>query len=693
MQGVDTLPAELPKEATDHFGEHLMPLLPNLIDSDGTLPLEQQRHELNPSWFGSMITAHGKLTPEYEYIQDLRENNERIAALHASASHTAEETEKAKAAAARILLRGHLFDNAIINKSLDIVENVEGCGVNMVDWSLGTTKDESSSAVLEIYSDEADAETIVNLAVERIEGLTKAMTHIAPIAFRNITGLQMDTGSSEDNAHDSGVRTVAKSPVPNCEGKSALILGSGMVVGPALQVIADSGVSVTLASNELEAAQELVAPFQQPAANAQSVDAVFLDMNDAEGLPSLVADHDVVISLLPATMHVQVAELCIENGKHFVSASYESPQMRELDERARSAGLTLLNEIGLDPGIDHMSAMKIIDEAHERGEKVTSFTSLCGGLPAPEAADNPLGYKFSWNPAGVLQASQNPAQFLHRKKLQQVPGDQLMLQCRPVDIGSSALSLEQLPNRDSMIYQELYGLPDAHTVYRGTLRYSGFAPIVHALSKIGLFDNEKSIGDWLEGSDAKTLANPTWADLMTAVVQPIEGMGIRRTLRERLELEFFGSDSRNIAFKSVEAFDFLGLFGSDKKSDSLLDALAAGKTARGVLCDRLEERLSYNDGESDMVLLHHEFHMESPEGKKRRVTSTLQATGEPYPAGPSAMATTVGLPVGIAALMVLNGTIEQRGAILPLTKDIYDPILDTLEELGVVCTEKEEAVR
>jgi len=491
------------------------------------------------------------------------------------------------------------------------------------------------------------------------------------------------------NIVPSNVEGAAVYNVPGCQGKAVLILGSGKVVGPAVRVVVESGVSVTLASNELAAAKRLTAPYMQRLQRGQTLRAAFLDMNDAEGLPSLVAGHDVVISLLPATMHAQVAELCIENGKHFVSASYESPQMRELDERARSAGLTLLNEIGLDPGIDHMSAMKIIDEAHERGEKVTSFTSLCGGLPAPEAADNPLGYKFSWNPAGVLQASQNPAQFLHRKKLQQVPGDQLMLQCRPVDIGSSALSLEQLPNRDSMIYQELYGLPDAHTVYRGTLRYSGFAPIVHALSKIGLFDNEKSIGDWLEGSDAKTLANPTWADLMTAVVQPIEGTGIRRTLRERLKLEFMGPNSNSVVSEVLKGFDFLGLLGSDKDYDSVAEALAAGKTARGALCDRLEERLSYSDGESDMVLLYHEFEIESRDGTRRKVTSTLKEIGKPYPAGPSAMATTVGLPVAIAALLVLNGTIRRRGVILPLTKDIYEPVLRKLSAFGVQCTETE----
>eukprot|EP00750_Incisomonas_marina_P003937 INCI13427.10.p1 GENE.INCI13427.10~~INCI13427.10.p1 ORF type:complete len:1071 (+),score=195.88 INCI13427.10:193-3405(+) len=693
MQGVDTLPAELPKEATDHFGDHLMPLLPNLLDSDGNLSLEEQQAQLNPSWFGAMITSQGELTPSFRYISDLRANNERIAALHNERGHVAADGERIadvldpSGHTERIMLRGHLFDNAVINKLLDIVEGVENCDVQMVDWSLGTNRSEHTTAVLDVIGEGEDPEETTSLALARIEALVEAMAVISPIVFRNITGLGLEYHSQQ--AAGSADAVAFNPPVSGCQGRSVLILGSGMVVGPALDVIFDSGANVTLASNDLPAAEQLAAPHLPAALDRnQDLNTVFLDMSNADALPQMVRDHDVTISLLPASMHVKVAELCIENGKHFVSASYESEAMRALDEQARNAGVTLLNEIGLDPGIDHMSAMQILDEARANGETVTSFSSICGGLPAPDAAGNPLGYKFSWNPAGVLQASQNPARFLHRGKLQQVRGDELMLHCRPVKVGSSALSLEQLPNRDSMIYRDIYGLEDAHTVYRGTIRYSGFAPVVHSLSRIGLFDVDRPLSEVLPNFEAGRV--PTWSDLMLSLVQPLDGMGIRQTLRERLEPEFLSADSEAIAATCVEAFEFLGLFGTDAANDSLAEAIERGATPRDALCDRLQEKLSYEDGESDMVLLHHEFRIRSADGKRmRKVTSTLQAYGAPYPDGPSAMATTVGLPVGLAALMVLNGTIQQRGAALPITKEIYDPILAKLAEMGVVCTERE----
>jgi saccharopine dehydrogenase-like NADP-dependent oxidoreductase len=425
----------------------------------------------------------------------------------------------------------------------------------MVNWTLGTKRSETTTAVFDIIGDGPEPQVPVDTALEHIGALTDALRIISPIACRNITGLEVNYTSDSNSVSQVAPASI---PVDGCVGSSILVLGSGMVVGPALDVMVDSGANVTLASNDLPAAEALVAEqtSKPNLATDQSLEVVLLDMQTGTSLlSSLIASHDVVVSLLPASMHVQVASLCLDNRTHFVSASYESPSMRELDLRAKEIGVTLLNEIGLDPGIDHMSAMQIIDEAHAKGEVIESFTSLCGGLPSPQASDNPLGYKFSWNPAGVLQASQNPAHFIFRNQEKKIPGDQLMLQCRPVQIGSSALSLEQLPNRDSLMYRELYGLPCAHTVYRGTIRYTGFAPIIHSLLRCGMFSDRVIKEVIPHTTDEKPV---TWADLMDAVVKPVPNRGLQKTLQERLELDFFGDNSKQLAETSVKAFEYLG---------------------------------------------------------------------------------------------------------------------------------------
>ena len=219
-------------------------------------------------------------------------------------------------------------------------------------------------------------------------------------------------------------------------------------------------------------------------------DSISLDVNDSKALDEQVGKHDIVVSLIPYTYHVAVIKSAIREKKHVVTTSYISPAIAELDTEAKQAGVTVMNEIGLDPGIDHLWALKTINEVHDAGGKILSFLSYCGGLPAPEASDNPLGYKFSWSPRGFLLASQNTARFWKDGKIEEIPGKDLMKSLRPYFI-YPGFAFHSYPNRDSTPYKERYGIDEASTIIRGTLRYQGFAEFVKVLVDTGLLSEEK----------------------------------------------------------------------------------------------------------------------------------------------------------------------------------------------------------
>ncbi|HDT14536.1 MAG TPA: saccharopine dehydrogenase, partial [Candidatus Aminicenantes bacterium] len=238
-----------------------------------------------------------------------------------------------------------------------------------------------------------------------------------------------------------------------------LVLGAGLVARPLVRYLLERpGLAVTVADVEAGRAEALVAGHTRGAAEV-------LDIADRAALSAAIERADLVVSLVPYTFHPLIAELAVESGRPMVTASYVSPAMRALDERAKAKGVILLNELGLDPGIDHMEAMRIIHEAHEAGRSVLGFTSWCGGLPAPEANTNPFGYKFSWSPRGVLLASKNSARFLKDGRIVTIPAAELF--ARPETIGIPGLGdFEGYPNRDSVAYRETYGIPEALTVLR-----------------------------------------------------------------------------------------------------------------------------------------------------------------------------------------------------------------------------------
>lgn len=423
-----------------------------------------------------------------------------------------------------------------------------------------------------------------------------------------------------------------------------LVFGAGFVAEPLVEyLLRRSDNKVTVVSYILEEAQALANKFS-------GVKAVQADVTDQEQIEPLMADYDMVVSLVPATLHPVIAKAAIAQKKNMVTASYESPAMRELKQQALDAGVTILNEIGLDPGIDHLSAMKIIDQAHANNEKVISFVSWCGGLPSPQDNDNPLGYKFSWAPKGVLLALLNDALFLHNGKVERVVAKELLKWAKPLQ--ANGLDLEGYPNRDSTGYQEIYGIPEAQNIIRGTFRYSGFCEIIQAAKDLNLLDSESDV----------VMQDSVWSDYISRLNEVNSVDELKDQLSESAwqGLEWLGCFSEQNVGKHVGPID--------------------------AFCSLLVKKLGYSQGQVDMVLLQHKFEIEKADGSRYHIASTLQEFGEV--GGYSAMSKTVGYPAAIACQLIADGKIARKGLVLPMTEDIYAPILDLLEKEGVVCKEQ-----
>ncbi|TGZ85533.1 Apo Saccharopine reductase [Ascodesmis nigricans] len=442
---------------------------------------------------------------------------------------------------------------------------------------------------------------------------------------------------------------------------SVLLLGSGFVAKPCLDVLAEAGIHTTVACRTLESAKKL----SQGVPNATPIS---LDVSNSDALDAEVAKHDLVISLIPYTHHATVIKSAIKSKKHVVTTSYVSPAMAELDAAAKEANITVLNEIGLDPGIDHLYAVKTFDEVHAAGGKVISFLSYCGGLPAPENSNNPLGYKFSWSSRGVLLALRNSARYYKDGKVEEVSGPELMGTAKPYFI-FPGYAFVAYPNRDSTPYKERYNIPEAQTIIRGTLRYQGFPEFVRTLVDINFLSDEPS---------ENFSASVPWKEVLAKHlgVASTEEADLIKAIESKTKFADQAEKERIIA-----GLKWLGLF-SDAKT-----------TPRGnpldTLCATLEEKMQYEQGERDMVMLQHRFEIELKDGKKETRTSTLVEYGDPN-GGYTAMAKTVGVPCAVATKLVLNGTIKERGVIAPMNKTINDPLIDELKKLGIEC--KEEVV-
>ncbi|HET90899.1 MAG TPA: saccharopine dehydrogenase [Chloroflexi bacterium] len=441
--------------------------------------------------------------------------------------------------------------------------------------------------------------------------------------------------------------------------KQVLVLGAGLVTRPLVAYLLDQpDFHVTVASRTLSKAESLVG--DHPQGKAISFDIT----EDAADLGRLMAETDLAISLLPYIYHVQVAEQCLRHRKHLVTTSYVSDGMRALDDAAREAGVIFLNEIGLDPGIDHMSAMRVIDRVHAAGGEIKSFRSYCGGLPAPDANDNPLGYKFSWSPRGVVLAGRNDARYQENGRVIAVPNARLFATHFVMWVEGLG-DLEAYPNRNSLPYIDIYGIPETDTMYRGTLRNLGWCDVLQKLNELGYF-----------GLDERAdLPGKTFRQVMAELVQEAGGQDVGN-------LELSLAAFLNVAPNSgvMMALEWLGLLDETPVSQT---------TVLDVLADQMLVKMAYRPGERDMVVLVHEFLAAYPDHEER-VTATLIDYG--VPGGDTAMARTVGLPAAIGTRMILEGEIDLTGVHIPVLPEIYEPVLGELEQLDIVCSEAVEVL-
>ena len=433
--------------------------------------------------------------------------------------------------------------------------------------------------------------------------------------------------------------------------KKVLCLGAGLVARPFIHYLSEHGFHVVVASRTKSKAESLI----EGCENTEAV--AFNIASDDSLLEELTAKVDLVCSLLPYTFHVKAAKVAIKHKKTFCTTSYISDAMKALEDEAKKAGVLLLNECGVDPGIDHMSAMQIIDHVHNNNGKIVSFTSFTGGLPAPEANNNPYGYKLSWSPRGVLLAGRNDAHFLRDGKEVKIQGADLFQNCEPMEVPGMG-TFEGYPNRDSMSYIDIYNIQETKTMLRGTFRNTGWCETLDKIADLGLLDIEE-----------RSFADTTYAEMMKELSSAGNG-DVKEAVANFCKIE---KDS-----KVISRFEWLGLFDErkiDPKINTRLDAL----------CALFEEKMNYAPGERDMIVMHHEFIAKYPD-KKQKITSTMIDYG--IPNGDSSMSRTVALPVAIASRMILEGRINLTGVYRPTIPEIYEPILEELATLDISLEER-----
>lgn len=432
--------------------------------------------------------------------------------------------------------------------------------------------------------------------------------------------------------------------------KKVLCLGAGLVARPYIQYLSENGFHVFVASRTKGKAEHLIDGCE----NAEAIP--FNIATDDALLEELTTKADLVCSLLPYIHHVKAAKVAVRHKKHFCTTSYISVEMKALDEDAKKAGVLLLNECGVDPGMDHMTAMQIIDHVHNKGGKIRSFTSFTGGLPAPHDNNNPYGYKLSWSPRGVLLAGRNDAHFLRDAKEVLIRGADLFQNYELMEVPGAG-TFEAYPNRDSMSYIEIYNIPETKTMLRGTLRNIGWCETLDKIAGLGLLDlEERSLANTTYAAMMRNLTSAGACNIKTAVAK-FCGIGKNHPILKRLE--------------------WLGLF------DDVI--IPAGINTRlDALCHLFEQKLQYAPGERDMLVMHHEFIAEYKD-KKQKITSTLIDYGVPN--GDSSMSRTVALPVAIASRMILEGKIKLTGVHRPVVAALYDPILQELAGLGIALEE------
>ncbi|MGC3948046.1 MAG: saccharopine dehydrogenase C-terminal domain-containing protein [Chryseolinea sp.] len=388
--------------------------------------------------------------------------------------------------------------------------------------------------------------------------------------------------------------------------------------------------------------------------------AIRFDIHDQVLSSTAIADADVVVSLMPAHLHAEVAYHCLKHGKHLLTASYITNEMSALDAEARKKGLLFLNECGLDPGIDHMSAMQVIDRIRDKGGRLLSFESFTGGLIAPDTApENPWRYKFTWNPRNVVMAGQSTARYLLDGGYQYIPYHQLFRRITPVSV--EGVDYEGYANRDSLKYREVYGLNDISTMLRGTLRYRGFCSAWNVLVQLGCCD---------DSYDMELVDTMTHRQFMESFVLH-RSRTVEQAICEALVLDPTGEEMKRLTWS--------GLFSNERVG------LKSGTPAK-ILEHILLKKWTLHPDDRDFVVMWHRFVYEL-QGKSHVLHAHLTATGNN--SIDTAMARTVGLPLGIATVLLMQGKIKTRGVAIPVSRDIYEPVLNELKSLGIELFEEE----
>lgn len=440
--------------------------------------------------------------------------------------------------------------------------------------------------------------------------------------------------------------------------KKILIIGAGrsstVLIDYLLQQSVECNWKITVADNNLELAKSKV----QNHANGTAIE---LDIFDVKKRQELIKNHDFVISMLPASMHTEIAEDCVRMGKSMATASYVSDSMKALDKYAKEKNIVLFNEMGLDPGIDHASAMRIIDDIHQKGGKIITFKSYCGGLVAPESNDNPWGYKISWNPRNVVMAGSNgTAEFLSDGKLKLLPYQRLFQEREIITINN--FQFDAYANRNSIQYIEPYKIPEVKNILRGTLRYKNFCKAWNIIVNAGLTDDYIPIDT----------ANLTYSDWINMFLYESD-----EPVRDKFIFQFFNLGTSNEEI--MKMFDYLDFFSHKK-----IVTPAKGTSAM-ILQALMEEKLKLKENDKDWVVMYHYFEYEL-NGKKYYLESHLDRKGKN--SNYTAMAETVGLPLGIVVKNYLLGKISVNGVQIPTIPEIYIPLLNELEQHGIKFEEK-----
>ena len=442
--------------------------------------------------------------------------------------------------------------------------------------------------------------------------------------------------------------------------RNILIIGAGKSASYLIKYFLDKSVTehlnITIGDLETSNAKKWIG-------NHPNANALKLDIFDKSAREQAVQNADIVVSMLLARFHIEVAKDCLKFGKHLVTASYVSEEMKVLDSEAKAKNLIFLNEIGLDPGVDHMSAMQVIDRIRAAGGKMLLFESFTGGLMAPESDTNLWNYKFTWNPRNVVLAGQGgAAKFLQENKFKYIPYHRLFRRTEFLEVDGYG-RFEAYANRDSLKYQEVYGLADIQTLYRGTIRRVGFSRAWQIFVLLGMTDDSYTIAD---------SENMSYRSFVNSFLPYSPTDSVELKLRYQLKI-----DQDDIVWEKLEE---LNIFSDDKKVE------LKNATPAQILQKILLDSWTLSPEDKDMIVMYHKFGYEL-NGKKHQIDATMVCTGEDQTF--TAMSKTVGLPVAIATLAILNNKIQSYGVQIPTKTELYTPVLNELKDFGIIFNEKE----